>query len=208
MKKKIKSIALLGLSVVMLLLVFKVIFDHHVQTITVYSVNKELKPQEKIEVDELVAIEIPKAMKNDNQYTKREEVLNKYVRLEHHIYPGDVLSKQNIIKKNNEEDILLGLKPDESMIGVEAGSLESLGGTLKKGHRVDIFSSYKNTKNQKEDLVAENIRVIGVKDRKGMTVEAGKTSAKTVLLAVKKDKVKDFIAAQNNGRLVVVGRVR
>lgn len=205
--KKIKVIAPILILIVMFVLSIEIITRYRLKYVEVYSVKTVLKPRTKIKEENLEKFKIPRSFLEDETVTEKDDLIGKYVKLNHHLYPNSMINKNEVESlAMSEDDALLGLMDHERLFSMKSGALESLGSMLRNGHRVDVYlrSSYTFDKTKTVKL-AESVRVLGLKDRNGEDITEANSQPHTILLAIDEDKIAMFVEAQGTGDLVITG---
>ena len=196
----IMLISIFGLSV-------EVLSRHRLKYVEVYSVKEIMKPRSKISEEDLKSYKIPRIFIEEDTVKDKEELIDHYVKLNHHLYPNKMITKQEIesLELSNDE-ALLGLNEQEKLFPMKAGPLESLGNMLRSGHKVDVYLRYsKSYKESTTTKLASSIRVLGLKDRNGEDINTSNTSPHTILLAIDEEMVEMFVRAQGEGEIILTG---
>lgn len=207
MSKKVK----VTLAVVLVLSIFglsvEVLSRYRLKYVEVFTVKSILKPRTKITEEEIVGYKIPRIFLEDDTVLNKEDLLDHYVKLNHHLYPKQAILKDEIESLDlSDDEALLGLSEKEKLFPMKAGPLESLGNMLRNGHKVDIYLRYsRNYKESGTVKLASAIKVLGLKDRAGEDISKSNTSPHTILLAIDEEMIAMFVQAQGQGELVLTG---
>ncbi len=162
---------------------FHVRLNDELQLQKTYVAAKDILPREKINENDLLEIEVPKAYLQDYTYTTKEEIIGKYTEIQGMIPAGSPFYKSMVF---DESDL-----PDNPYTQLRSGQaaysmnvdLTSLGGVLKSGQRVDIHYSIVTSDLSLTDCLIENVRIISIKDHRGIDIESD-DSSKTPYLAI------------------------
>lgn len=171
---------------------FQIALENAIDLIEIPFANKEIYSHYVIEEDDLEWREIPKAYVDENILTKKEDIVGKYVALDSKIAKGSMFYEGYLIEKEDVEALpALLLKEDQIAFPLSMNLLKSSGNTIQTNQKVDVYVTYtdKKTKETTIDVLLQNVRVIGVKDRNGYDMrdsKAGKVPS-LVILAINKE---------------------
>ncbi len=140
--------------------------------------------------------EVPSAYVDEDVITKKEDLLGMYVSLDSKIAKGSLFYASYLIEKEDVEALpALLLKEDQIAFPLSMNLLKSSGNTISKNQKVDVYVTYTykvgNKKETVSDVLLENVRVIGLKDRNGLEMGAAKAAnyPSVMVLAISKDYV-------------------
>ena len=172
---------------------------------------RDIPPRTKIREEDLLEEAIPGAYLLDNTVNKKEEIIGKYTDIQGKIPAGSVFFRDML---KAEEDLpdnpTAQLREGQSAYTLET-DLARLGGTVLPGQKVDIYASMTDRDGSPvSGCLIENVRVIAVKDHKGLDLEDPQSSGTpylTILAVMQKD-LPYLSAAETAGsiRLIASGR--
>lgn len=207
MNKKFKALLAGILFLSVFTLSVEVLSRYRLKFVEVYSVKEIMQPRRKIKEEDLVSYKIPRIFVEEETIKKKEDLIDQYVKLNHHLYPNKPISFGEIESLDlSNDEALLGLRENEKLFSMKAGPLESLGNMLRSGHQVDVYLRF--SKSYKESVtvqLASSVRVLGLKDRNGEDISTSTTSPHTILLAIDEKMMEMFVQAQGQGDLVLAG---
>ena len=197
MKEK-RNIIIIGMAVVLFILLVKVISDRAIGQVSVVVPKSKINAREKITKDQLKLIKIPRKLVSKEIVVTKNDLTDHYVALNHTLYENMPILKHSVEHIDQAHDrAFLKLNKNEQVFSMKTGVVESFGNTLNEGHRVDLYLN--PNKEGKAKLIAENVRVLGVKDRYGEDVIKGDTQANLVLLAIDETYISQLLDAQSLG---------
>lgn len=168
----------------------------------IFVPNKVLVQRQLITEDDLVSVKVSRHLLDDAVITEKTELVGRLVALNHTLYPRSGIHAQSLESVDSIIDKpLLLLKENQSLFSMKADSISSAGGSLSTGHFVDV--NFVHTSYGKEavaDLLISNVRVVGVRDRKGAESSA---SVHVILLAVDSELLPYLLKADAIGSLVL-----
>lgn len=144
-----------------------------------------------IKEDLLEYIYVPKEYVKDNAYLSKEEVLDKYVKLNSYIPKGSLIYKDFVEDKSNMKDGLhLDLKKDEVTYDLFIKDIKVNPAHLLTGMNVDLYLTI-NKKEIVSDLLISGARINGLYDVNNKEIKANNDnySLGTISIAIKKDMV-------------------
>ena len=199
MKNKKRSLLVL-LLVVLVILLIRVITTKALAQVPILVSTKKIQSRQQITKEDIKEVKIPKKLVKDYFITNEKELIGQYVALNHTQYSGMPFHKKSVesIDSANDKAFLM-LNDDEQVFSMKVGVIETFGNILAEGHRVDLYLNY-NQSNETE-LLGENIRVVGVKDRYGKDIVKGENQAHLVLLAIREDFIDSILKAQSMGSI-------
>lgn len=181
----------LGFIVILNYLIFNIALKKEVDLVKIPVVKETIYPRTKIKEEDIDFIEVPSVFISDNFYTKKEDVINMYTDIRAMMPKSSLFYKDLLFEEKMLPDYPAILLNDKQVAYNMATDLVKLSGnSIVVGQKVDIYTTY-HKKNEKPivDLLVKAVRVIGVKDKKGLDVNHPDSSAMPhiVLLALDKD---------------------
>ncbi len=175
MKNKKKLIGFVSIIMLCTLnyIVFQIMLEHTIDLVEVSVVKETLYPRDKIEKEDLMTIEVPRLYVHDGIYTSESDVIGKYLDIQSTLPKGSFLYKEILF---NEEDLpdypAMLLKDEQVAYSLSTDLKEMAGNTIVVGQKVDIYVSIA-IRNEKPvvDYLLKGVRVVGVKDRKGLDLK-------------------------------------
>lgn len=207
MNKKIKVVLAGVLFLTVFALSVEVLSRYRLKFVEVYSVKEVMKPRSKIEKEDLISYKVPRIFVEEDTVKDKDDLIDQYVKLNHHLYPNKPINSQEIESLDlSNDEALLGLNEKEKLFPMKAGPLESLGNMLRSGHQVDVYLRFSKSYTESATVkLASSVRVLGLKDRNGEDINTSNTSPHTILLAIDEDMVEMFVQAQGQGDIVLTG---
>lgn len=205
MSKNYQRIVGTVLSIIFVYVLVEALTRYRVGGVLVYGPNKVFEQRHQITEDDLSEYKVSRHLLDESMIVEKEALVGRYVALNHTIYPGNAISMNSLEEESFVHDMpLLLLNDDQSLFSMKADNVASAGNTLSRGHYVDVSfvrSGYR------EDVVADvllsNVRVVGVRDRKGVEVSESGEPVQVILLAIDSDKLGYLLKAQTEGSIVL-----
>ena len=151
----------------------------------------DLLPRTKITEDDLIRVEIPKALLNGDYYNHSKDIVNMYVKIQSSIPKGSLMFRSSLESLDESIDKpQLMLRQHQSLMSINVDIIKTAGKTIQAGQRVDIYGMIKQNRETIVDLLFENVRVLGVLDKNGQEVtDNPKQLPKIMLIALHQDYV-------------------
>lgn len=183
----------LGFIVILNYLIFNIALKKEVDLIKIPVVKETIYPRSKISEKDIMYIEVPSIFVSDNFYVKKEDIINKYTDIRAMMPKSSLFYKELLFEEKMLPDYPAILLNDNQVAYNMATDLIKLSGnSIVVGQKVDIYSTY-HKRNEKPivDLLIKSVRVIGVKDKKGLDVSNPNSNGMPhiVLLALNKEQM-------------------
>lgn len=184
------GLGLIGLFVVNFL-VFKIAVSREIGLIEIPVVKQVIFPRTKIEDSMIKMLEVPSSFVSDAMYTDKEDILNLYSDIQTMIPLGSPFYKSVLFNESELPDYpKILLKENQVVYTLDTNLVKLSGNSIVVNQKVDLITTYRN-KNESPlvDVLVSSVRVIGVKDKKGIDVLNPKSSGTPhlVLLALDSD---------------------
>lgn len=166
----------LGFSVLVLVLlnyfIFKIAVNREVNLTKIPVVKENIEPRKKISEEDIDYLEVPSIFINDSFYTNKEDIINKYTDIRSILPKSSVFYKQLLISEEDLPDYpAILLKENQVAYSMTTDLVKLSGNSIVVGQKVDLYSTYHERKNKPiVDLLVKSVRVIGVKDKKGLDI--------------------------------------
>lgn len=166
----------IGFSLIFILiinfLVFNIAVKREVNLIKIPVSKESIAPRSKISESDIDYIEVPAIFVNEDFYSKSEEIINLYSDILTTIPKNSPFYKEVLFEESKLPDYPAILLNDNQVVYNLASDLIKLSGnSIVVGQKVDIYTTYA-PRNSKPivDLLVSSVRIIGVKDKKGLDV--------------------------------------
>lgn len=126
-----------------------------------------------IQESDVKIIEIPSAYLNQSAYQTKEEVLGKVTVHEGFIPEGSLFYYDALEDVSEISDAaLLGLQEDQVLFALETNIVALAANALLEGQIVDMYVTMDDDhKDTVTGLILENVRILGIKDHKGLNLD-------------------------------------
>ena len=216
MKKEIfgKCVLITALTAVLVLVVLKAADLRAVQLLDLRKTciaARDIPPRTKLQAGDILEIELPQAYLQDHTVNEKEAVIGMYTDIQGKIPAGSPFYTEMLKKEEDLPDNPTAqLKEGQSAYTLET-DLARLGGTVIPGQRIDIYATFtRRDGSPVSGCLMENVRVIAVKDHKGLDLDdPGSTGTPYLaILAVNRNDLPYLSAAEAAGevRLFSSGR--
>ena len=193
------------LVLVLLIVCVEGLTRYRVAGVSVFVPVAVLNQRHLIGEDDLREVKVSKHLLTESMLVEKEELIGRYVALNHTLYPGAAIDSLSLEREDVIIDMpLLLLGEGQSLFSFKADNIVSGGGSLAVGHYVDInfvYSSFRE--DPKADVLLHDVRVVGVRDRKGIETTVSKESAQVVLLAINTEYMASLLKADAIGSIVL-----
>ena len=201
-KKAGICIVLSALILALLYVLFRITVSFTVGLTSVYIAACDIPPRTKITEDYMQEISVPKAYVQEYAYISEGDILGKYTQIYGMIPAGSLFYKSMLY---NEEDLpdrpITQLKEGETAYTLET-DLAGIG-SITAGMYVDVHFSASRKDSYLSGSLLENVRVISVKDHKGLSLDDPQSTGIPYFaeLAVKREYVDLLTTAKLAGTL-------
>jgi Flp pilus assembly protein CpaB len=157
----------------------------------VWIAKRDLSPRTQITEDDLVRVEIPKALLTSDYYNQSKDIINMYVKIQHAIPRGSLIFRSALESLDESIDKpRLMLRSQQAMMSINVDIVKTAGKTIQAGQRIDIYGMIKQNRETIVGLLLENVRVLAILDKNGQEVtDNPKQLPKLMLLAIHQDYV-------------------
>lgn len=175
-------------------LIFQYALSRSIDLVDVPIASRTILPHQKITDSDYVMKQVPRVYVEKGVYLKKEEIVGKYVDLQSKVARGSMFY-QDMVKGEQEIQELpaLLLKPGQVAFPLSSDLLKSSGTTLAVNQKVDVYITYTDSKSKETtvDRLLQNVRIIGIKDRNGLslTEEKAQRIPAVLVLAIQEDYV-------------------
>lgn len=189
-KKPVLGISLIAI-VLINFLVFKISLKKEVDLVKIPVSRETIYPREKISKDDIDYIEVPSIFITDLMFTDEADIINMYSDIQTRIPKNSPFYKENLFKEEDLPDYpAILLKEDQVVYNLNTDLIKLSGNSIVVGQKIDIYTTLvKRNEKPIVDLLVSSVRVIGVKDKKGVDIGNPESSKipYIVLLALDKD---------------------
>lgn len=181
----------IGLIVLLNYFIFNIAIKKEVNLTEIPVVKETIQPRSKISEDDIEYIEVPKVFINDSFYIDKQDIINKYTDIRALMPKSSVFYKELLFSEKDLPDYpAILLNENQVAYNMTTDLVKLSGNSIVVGQKVDIYTTY-HQRNEKPivDLLLKSVRVIGVKDKKGLDVSHPESSSipYIVLLAINND---------------------
>jgi len=178
---------------------------------TTWIAARDIPPRTKITEQDLLEAEIPNAYLLDQTVNEKEEIIGKYTDIQGKIPAGSAFYREMLTAEEDLPDNPTAqLREGQSAYTLET-DLARLGGTILPGQKVDIYASMTDRDGSPvSGCLIENVRVIAVKDHKGLDLDDPESSGTPYLtiLAVMRRDLPYLSAAETAGSVRLIASVQ
>lgn len=171
-------------------LIFNIALKKEVNLVEIAVVNETIYPRTKIEESMITYMEVPASFITEKMYTKKEEVLNLYSDIQTTIPSMSPFYKEVLFAEKDLPDFPKILLNDNQVVyTVDTDLVKLSGNSIVVGQIIDLYTTYAERKEVPiVDLLVSSVRVIGIKDKKGIDVNNPESNGvpNIVLLALDK----------------------
>ncbi len=172
-------------------LVFNIALKKEINLTKIPVSKNTIYPRSKISEEDIVYIEVPSAFIDDNFYLKSADIINLYSDIQTIIPKNSPFYKEVLFKEENLPDYpAILLKDNQVVYNLSSDLIKLSGNSIVVGQKVDIYTTL-SKRNEKPivDLLVSSVRIIGVKDKKGLDVSNPESNKipHIVLLAIDRD---------------------
>lgn len=170
----------------------------------VYTLIETGNPRMHIKEEHLKAITMAKKDITESMITNKEDIIGKYIKIAHTIYPGQVLVSESLesLEDSSDSPSLL-LKQGQKLLTIKADLLMTGGNTLGENQHVDLVYINKYEEESAKTLF-RNIRIVGVKNRNGEDVSSEGVPY-VIMLAIRDEFVEEVVTAMEKGSVSLIG---
>lgn len=203
MMQKYKKIVSVSGCVLLVILAVEMGVRLRSHQVEIYSVNRTVLQREEIRAEDVIRIKVPEAYVDDRVVIQEADLIGKYVALEHRLYANQPILAKSLESLDDAADkpVLL-LRPRQVLYSMKADVLLMAGNALVQGQYVDVAFSDQ----QQSFKLLENVRIVGVRDRKGLDIGAEGGVPHVVLLAVDARFVDILLKADERGDFILLGK--
>lgn len=165
---------------VMTLVIVFLVFFFSVEMMTRYRLDEVSVPvlnsdhhQRDLILDDAISIlKISRKYVSNDMVLEKSELIDHVLSLNHTIYKGQPIMRSAIESASLVQDApLLLLKDNQAVFPIKSDLMMSSGKSVLKGHFVDVNLLFAGDSGHQSDLLLSRVRVIGVRDRKGIEID-------------------------------------
>lgn len=153
-------------------LVFNIALKKEVNLIEIPVAKETIHPRMKLTDEDIVYLEVPSVFISDDMLTKKEDIIDMYSDIRTTIPKNSPFYKEVLFEEKELPDYpSILLKEDQVVYNMNSDLVKLSGNSIVVGQKVDIYTTY-TIRNEKPivDLLVSDVRVVGVKDKKGLDV--------------------------------------
>ncbi len=216
MRKEIimKSVLITVVSLVFVLLLFTAVnlrAEQKLDLTITWIAARDIPPRTKITEEDLLETEVPGVYLMSGTVQDKEQIIGKYTDIQGMIPAGSPFFEEMLCAETELPDNPTAqLRDGQSAYTLET-DLAKLGGTILPGQKVDIYAALQDRDGSPvSGCLIENVRVIAVKDHKGLDMDDPESSGTPYLtiLAVCKSDLPYLSAAETAGSVRLIASVR
>lgn len=170
--------------------------------------KKTLYYRTEITEEDIVYLKLPKSFIQEKMILNAEEILNKVVSDEIMIAEGSYFTEEMLDDASLIQDkAVLSLKKGQAAYAINTDFIQTLGSTLQINQKIDLYCMISNrNENPIVDLLIEAVRIIDIKDRKGLALDdpQGTGIAGVIVVAVDQSLIPLLTMANEKGTLQLV----
>lgn len=211
MKKilKLGIIALLIISYPLLILIWHPWqMEKDLSMVQIPVAKKTLYYRTEITEKDLVYLKLPKAFVTEEMILDQEEIIGKVVSENFMIAEGSFFNKEMIDDTSVIQDkAVFSLKKGQAAYSINTDFIQTLGSTLQINQKIDLYCMISNrNESPLVDLLVEAVRIIDIKDRKGLALDdpQGTGVAGVIVVAVDQSLIPLLTMANEQGTLQLV----
>lgn len=208
MKKTLfmKGVMIAICSAMLLLLnyvMFKVYVNRQIHLVSTYIAARDIHPREKIKESDVIEVKVPYAYLLDYTYNDKRDIVGKYTDIQGMIPAGSPFYDSMLMEEN--------LLPDQPITQCKTGQTAyalqtdmTRLGSITAGMRVDIHVTIaRRDAPPVTGALCEHVRVISVKDHKGISVDSPNSTGVPYLieLAVNREDIELLTMAESEGTI-------
>lgn len=197
--KKIRYTTWIGIGIVVLLaalsyIAFQIALKDAISLVDVPFAKHTLYPHVQIREEDIVIKQIPSVYVEEGVLQKKSDIVGKYVDLQSKIAMGSLFYEDMIKAADQIEELpALLLKEGQLAFPLASDLIKSSGTSLSINQKVDVYVTYTNTKTKETTVgcLLKNVRIIGLKDRSGLSLQEEKAQRipAVIVLAVQEEYV-------------------
>lgn len=185
----------IGFSLIIVLIVnflmFKIAVKREVNLTKIPVAKDTIYPRTKISKDDLEYLEVPEVFITEFMYTDEKDILDMYSDIQTTIPKQSVFYKESLFEEKDLPDYpSILLKENQVVYNINSDLVKMSGNSIVVGQKIDVYTTL-SLRNEKPlvDLLVSSVRVVGVKDKKGLDVSHPDSSKipYIVLLALDKE---------------------
>lgn len=204
MKKLFCIFLLLSIFIVGNLFALDIITNRKINLVEVYVANRDIGPRETITINDIKSITIPKNYVLENAINNKNEIIGKITTLQGLIPKDSLFYKSQLEKFETLPDAAVSLLDKNQVAFIltnETGGLDLSSFTV--GQRIDIYVSIEQRNvDPIFDLLLESVRVVSIKDRKGIEIsEESSGSPFSLTFAIENEYISLLSIARKIGTL-------
>lgn len=199
-----KKILVVGSIVALFAISTEILVRFRMNLVNVVVVKETVSQRHLITKDDITTLKTSRHLIPEDAVLQEEDIVGSYVKMSHTLLKNQIIRADNIETLSEAIDAPhLLLNKNERVYALKKDVVGSAGATLQVGSYVDV--GVQNKKDEDYGIMMENIRVVGVKDRNGISVSEGGVPH-VVLLAVENEDIKALLKYEEEGKIVLLPR--
>lgn len=173
--------------------------------VPVYVASHQISQRTRITEKDLSEMRVPKEFLNDEVYRKKEDILDKYVKLSHSVPKGSLFYRTALESDIKDLAYTLLMKGQVNY-DVYANEVKVNTGSLNTGMYVDLYLTINTNEKPVSDLLLEYCRIVGLYDTNGKQILNYDNESRVgiISLAVEKNDVSIINKALALGEIRIV----
>ena len=203
-KRVLLCVILLAINVVLVFVLSVLLVNIKLKTKNVLVTSVSLPERTKIKEEYLREIEVPECFLSDDVYYQKEDIVDKYIKLNAYIPKGSLIYKDFLEDKENMVDFPhLDLNENETTYDLFVKDIEVNTASLLKDMKVDLYLTI-NKKDVLSDLLIGNCRISALYDKNSKEIKNPNNNSDISVISIVLDK--DYVSYLN--KAIVVGKVK
>lgn len=203
-KRILLCVLLLTINVLLVSVLSILLVNIKLKTKEVFVANMSLPERTKVKEEYLRVINVPECFLSDDVYYQKEDILDKYVKLNAYIPKGSLIYKDFLENKEDMVDFLhLDLKENETTYDLFVKDIEVNTASLLKDMKVDLYLTV-NKKEVLSDLLIENCRISALYDKNSKEIKNPNENSDINVISIVLNK--DYVTYLN--KAIVIGKLK
>lgn len=207
MKKKIVLLLTLFVSALALVLISgqigMYIARQSLNLVPVVMSSQALDVRHQITADDLISVEVPSALLNDDILLEKDQVVGRWTDLQGKM-PAHSFFYRSLLKESQElpDQPALMLLEGQAVYPLPVSVRDTGGQLMQPGLKADLYVYALDADRQPlMDCLIRSVRILQLQDRRGQPLEGADEQADQILLAMDKELIPLVSKAEKNGRI-------
>lgn len=189
-------------------LIIEVIVRFRIDVVDIYVANRVMYQREVIAEADLKIVKIQRELLDEAIVYDKDDLVGKLIAMSHTMYPNQVFYANSVEEFDTVSDQpSLLLKKGQSLFPLKADVVSTAGNSLVEGQYVNVSVAIdRYDAVPLVDVLLENVRIVGVRDRNGQSVANSLGIPHVLLLAINDDYVSYLLRAQAIGDIHLIAK--